>query len=374
MSVRLRPAVGVTLGIIVFALGAGALWIWSPWGSASQDAPEAAAPETVTVPVVMGTLTQQLRLNATLGYGAPLELLASTGTITALPAPGQVISAGEPAYEADGRPVTLLSGERPVWRDLARGVDEGKDVLQLEHNLAQLGFFDREPNTEFDGATADAVKRWQKAIGMPVTGAVAMMDVVAVNGPSIRVSPVTATLGQAGVSPLSYTATALHAEAKLTGALARELQVGTPVTVVRPGGTGLENVLASVTPGGQPTGEEGKTTPPIAVIEFADQAQVSAVGPATIRVIVRGDPATAETPEEPAAPMTLIVPATAIVATAQDRYAVEVQTKAGIVRVHVQIGLIADARVQILASGADVEGAPADARSLATGDEVVISR
>ena len=132
MSVRLRPAVGVTLGIIVFALGAGALWIWSPWGSASQDAPEAAAPETVTVPVVLGTLTQQLRLNATLGYGAPLELLASTGTITALPAPGQVISAGEPAYELQHLGVQL---ERTAARQNAEQIA----VYQLAQRVLALG-------------------------------------------------------------------------------------------------------------------------------------------------------------------------------------------------------------------------------------------
>ena len=70
---------------------------------------------------------------------------------------------------------------------------------------------------------------------------------------------------------------------------------------------------------------------------------------------------------------TLIVPVTALLATARDAYAVEVQTADGIIRVPVEIGLVADARVQITASGPDVRGAAAGP-SLDAGDEVVISR
>lgn len=362
---RTHRSLRVTL-VIVVALTAGATftWMWKPWEATPQNRGGADS-TAVTVPVERGTLTSQLRLNATLGYGNPIELTAAPGVITELPSPGQVIDIGSPIYEVDGRPVILLEGTRPFWRDLASGIDNGPDVLQLEQNLARLGFFDREPDARFDWWTADAIKRWQKDLGLPGTGTVAVADVVAVDAQSIRVAQVTGRLGQTDVSPLTYTATTLQAVAKLTPAQARELQVGTPVTVVLPDGTELENVLAAVDPGGQPAGEEGQMTSPTAVIEFPEQEQVAATGPATIRVIVQNDENTAET---------LIVPATALIATAQDSYAVEIQTGDGIVRVPVQIGLVADARVQILASGPDVDRAPADARSLMEGDEVVISR
>lgn len=32
---------------------------------------------------------------------------------------------------SDGSPVTLLSGRRPAWRELALGVTDGPDVAQL---------------------------------------------------------------------------------------------------------------------------------------------------------------------------------------------------------------------------------------------------
>lgn len=368
-TTRTRTALrrGLIAGIIVAALAAAgaAITMWKPWEPATAQPPADQVSDAVTAPVERGTLTSQLRLNATLGYGDPVELPAAAGMLTALPAAGQVIEAGNSIYESGGRPVILLEGARPFWRDLSSDVDDGPDVLQLEQNLARLGFFDREPDTRFDWWTTEAVYRWQKALGVPVTGTVAAADVVAVNAPSIRVSQVTGKLGQSGVSPLSYTATTLRAVAKLTAAQTRELEAGTPVTVVLPDGTELENTIAAVDPGGQPTGEEGKKTPPTALIEFPDQAPVAAVGPSNIRVVVQSGEKSAET---------LIVPAVALIATAKDDYAVEVRSGGEIVRVPVQIGLIADARVQILASGPEVDGAPADAPALAEGDEVVIAR
>lgn len=368
---RTRAALRVMLTVVLLgalAAGAVAVAVWKPWdGTPPHSAEEPTA--AVTVPVERGTLTSQLRLNATLGYGDPVDLPARAGVITVLPAPGQVIEVGRPVYESDGRPVILLQGARPFWRDLSSDVADGPDVLQLEQNLARLGFFDREPDARFDWWTTEAVRRWQKSLALPSTGTVAAADVVGVDAPGIRISQVTGRLGQTGVAPATYTATTLRAIAKLSPAQARELAAGTPVTVVLPDGAELANTIAAVDPGGHPTDEEGQTTPPTAVIEFPDQAQVAAIGPASIRIVVQHseqDPAQSAT--------TLIVPATALIATAKDLYAVEVKTGKGIVRVPVRIGLVADARVQILASGSDVEGADADARDLSEGDRVVISR
>lgn len=355
----------VMIAIAAVAAGGTAIAVWKPWERASTASGEPEGSSAVTVPVELGTLTSQLRLNATLGYGDPVEFPAAPGVLTALPSPGQVVDVGQSVYEADGRPVILLEGARPFWRDLSSDADDGQDVLQLEQNLARLGFFDREPDARFDWWTTDAVNRWQKSLGLRATGIVAMSDVLVVNAPSIRISQVTGKLGQAGVTPGTYTATTLRAVMKLTPAQARELSAQTPVVVVLPDGTELENVLAAVDPGGQPTGEDGQTSPPTAVIEFPDQEQVATTGPAAIRVVVQSTEESAET---------LIVPATALIATAKDNYAVEVITGDQIVRVPVQIGLVADARVQILASGVDVAGSPRNAPRLAEGDQVVISR
>lgn len=362
---RFWRVMGGAVVIGVFAAGGILLGVWKPWDKSHGTSAETPAATAVTAPVELGTLTSQLRLNAKLDFGEPVELPPATGVITALPASGQVIEAGEPVYEANGQPIIFLEGPRPAWRDLSSDSEDGQDVLQLEENLARLGFFDHDPDTRYDWLTTDAVRRWQKELGVPVTGEVAAADVLFLNAPSIRIAQVTASLGQADVSPTTYTAATLRAVAPLTPAQARDLAVGTAVTVVLPDGTELENKIAAVDPGGQPTGEDGQTAPPEAVIEFSDQKQVEDTGPASVRVIVHD---TEESPE------TLIVPATALIATSKDSYAVEVLSGERIVRVPVEIGLSADARVQILASGSDVAGAPTGARELAAGDDVVISR
>jgi peptidoglycan hydrolase-like protein with peptidoglycan-binding domain len=362
-----RRAARLVLAAIVVSLATSAVIVWlvKPSETAHPDTAGGVPSETVTVPVERGTLTSELRLNASLDYGDSAELPAAVGVITALPTPGQIVESGHAVYEADGRPVILLQGERPIWRELAEGMDDGQDVVQLEANLARLGFFGREPDTRFDRSTTDAVTRWQKHLGVPATGTVTGTDVVVVNAPSIRISRVAASLGQSGTSPASYTATTLRALIKLTADQAGELQIGTPVTVVLPDGTGIENTIASVAPGGQPAGDGEQATPPTAVVEFPDQTRLLGIGPAAVRVVVR---TSAESTE------TLIVPVTALVATARHRYAVELLTAEGIVRVAVNIGLVADARVQIVASGPSVDGAPTDAPVLAEGDEVVIAR
>src|SRR5690625_54762 len=364
---RFRRSLRVTVGAVVigvFAVGGILLGMWKPWESShGKDAANPAA-TAVTVPVELGTLTSQLRLNANLDFGEPVELPAATGVITALPVSGQVIKVGQPVYEADGRPIIFLEGSRPAWRDLSSDSDDGQDVLQLEENLARLGFFDHEPDARYDWLTTDAVRRWQKELGVPVTGEVAAADVLFLNASSIRIAQVTASLGQADASPATYTAATLRAVATLTPAQARELAVDTAVTVILPDGTELENKIAAVDPGGQPTGEDGQTAPPEAVIEFSDQKQVEGTGPASVRVIVQN---TEESPE------TLIVPATALIATAKDTYAVEVLSGEGIVRVPVEIGLVADAGVHALASGTDVAAAPSDAQQLAACDDVLFS-
>src|SRR5690625_4439476 len=129
---RFRRSLRVTVGAVVigvFAVGGILLGMWKPWESShGKDAANPAA-TAVTVPVELGTLTSQLRLNANLDFGEPVESPAATGVITALPVSGQVIKVGQPVYEADGRPIIFLEGSRPAWRDLSSDSDDGQDEI-----------------------------------------------------------------------------------------------------------------------------------------------------------------------------------------------------------------------------------------------------
>lgn len=197
---------------------------------------------------------------------------------------------------------------------------------------------------------------------MPRTGVFSPADVVVSAAPEIRIDRVTARLGETGVSPATYTETTVRATARLTEAQARELLPGTPVTALLPDGSEVEATLSEIDPGGRPEPEGDGATRPSAVIGFPDQAAVVEAGPVSIRVVVTGDEG------EPA----LVVPATALLATADGGYAVEIHTGGEIVRTPVRIGMVADARVQVLASGSEIPGGTGPV--LTEGDQVVLAR
>ncbi|MFE7531083.1 peptidoglycan-binding protein [Kitasatospora sp. NPDC057542] len=103
---------------------------------------------------------------------------AVEGTVTVAAKPGSTVSAGQELYRLDDRPVTLLYGQVPMYRDLKTG-DSGSDVLQLERNLRDLGFgAGLHIDVHFDQATEAAVKRWQKSLNRETTGTVGRGDVV----------------------------------------------------------------------------------------------------------------------------------------------------------------------------------------------------
>jgi len=342
-------------------LGAGAYTVlyWRPW---HVEQAVAATLEPVTTPVQFTTLTSELRLNAQLGFGEITALPITPEMITVLPVVGAEVQLGEKVYEAHGAPVVLFQGTRPFWRDLALGVTDGEDVRQLQQNLIDLGFLRGEATGRFAAATNAAVRAWQRSLGVPQTGVFTPASVVVANSPSIRINQVTAALGDSAVSPGTYSETTLRATATLTDAQASQLTAGTPVVVQLPDGTEIPSELATVAPGGAPTADGGMTMP-TATIEFPDQDALAQVGPNAVRVIVRDDANQAAT---------LVVPATALLASADGGYAVEIWDGATIRRVQVQIGLVADARVQVLASGDQV--APGSGGGIAEGDLVVLAR
>ena len=353
---RRQRVLVVALLVVVLAVAG---WLLRPWERGASA--ETARPEPVTASVERTTLTSRLRLSAQLTYGDPVELAASEGMLTVLPAAGAVIGLGRQIYESDGRPVVLFRGARPFWRELSEG-SSGADVRQLQENLAALGFFKGAVDGRFRTPTAQAVRAWQKSLGLERTGVFSASGVVVATSAEIRIARVTARLGEQGVSPATYTETTVRAMARLTEAQARDLAPGTPVTVVMPDGSEAAATLSATDPGGEPAADGEGTTKPSATIDFPSQDAVAAVRLGGVRVVVDGGES------EP----TLVVPATALLALAEGGYAVEVLAGGHIVRTPVEIGRVADGRVQVLASGHDLEGGAGPV--LAEGDQVVLAR
>lgn len=358
---RPRGIVLVVLGIVLIAAGGTTAYIrpWEAWAAPST----ASASAPVTAGVELATLTSRLRLKGQLSYGDAVPLHAAVGTITVLPVAGETVATGQRVYEVDGAAVVLFRGARPFWRELSADATAGDDVRQLQQNLSDLGFYRGSIDGGFGPRTRQAVRDWQKSLGAAQTGVFSASSVVVADAPGIRIAQVTARLGDAGASPATYTETTLRATAKLTEAQARELTPGTSVTVTLPDGTEVESTIAAVDPGGQPTGKGDTTTSPSATVEFADQDRVAAAGAVAVRITVRDGTERAPT---------LVVPVTALLATADGGYAVEVWEGEQTIRTPVKIGLVADARAQVLASGADVDGRTGPV--LIAGTQVVLAR
>jgi len=116
-------------------------------------------------------------------------------TYTWLPAAGQVIRQGERVYSVSDEPVPLLYGSIAAYRAFYVGMSGGADVGELTHDLITLGYgAGLTESDHYSSATAAAVERWQRALGLPATGEVLLGQAVFEPGP-IRVTSVTPSVG-----------------------------------------------------------------------------------------------------------------------------------------------------------------------------------
>jgi hypothetical protein len=191
----------ITVLVVVVMGGViAAVWRATTGRPASEDTP--ALVRTATATVTRGTVTQRVQIGGTLGFDRSYTAVhqGASGVLTALPAPGDVIARGAGLYTVNSRPVRLLYGATPAYRDLGQGVPTGTDVRQLEQNLVALGMDpdrDIDVDSRFTSATSAAVRRWEASWGLPSwrrDGRLAKGDVVFLAGP-LRVQEVRAGLG-----------------------------------------------------------------------------------------------------------------------------------------------------------------------------------
>jgi putative peptidoglycan binding protein len=124
------------------------------------------------------------------------ESAVNPGTAyTWLPAAGAVIRQDQRVYAVSGEPVPLLYGPVAAYQAFYLGMSNGSDVGELTRDLIALGYGDGLARSDhYSAATAAAVDRWQKALGLPATGEILLGEVVFEPGP-IRVTSVTPSVG-----------------------------------------------------------------------------------------------------------------------------------------------------------------------------------
>lgn len=164
-------ALVLVLGFATFVISR---WTVSPIPNASNN-----LPRSVTARIERRYIQSTTEVNGAIVSGSTttLTLIAPEGVvraiITAAPVShGDVVKAGVVVAEASGRPVILLSGSVPAYRDLKVG-DKGSDVQQLQTALGDVGLHpDRDGEVGSLTLTALAALYQRLGYPMPVGGVV----------------------------------------------------------------------------------------------------------------------------------------------------------------------------------------------------------
>lgn len=177
MSRKRISTIALVLAVVV--LTAAASWIAgstikSPAEVAARTAPP--TPSPILVPVEERVLTSDIVTRGTARFGlpqpvslVPSSLKRDVGVITTLLVRNTQLNEGDVMLAASGRPVFVLQGEVPVYRDLVPGIS-GDDVRQLEDGLKRLGFDPGPVDGTYDEQTSAAVADWYTSAGFQPFG------------------------------------------------------------------------------------------------------------------------------------------------------------------------------------------------------------
>jgi peptidoglycan hydrolase-like protein with peptidoglycan-binding domain len=347
-------------GALVAAAIVGVVVTLAVRGNPGPAAP-GSLPSTTAL-VVRTDLSSTVLTAGTLDYAPSAPIVnRMAGTYTWLQTLSTEIAPGQVLYKVDNQPVVLMAGTVPAWRSFASGMTDGPDVGQLEAGLLVAGdargLFSVATN-HFSAGTATAVRRWQTAMGLPVTGQIALGTIVFLPGP-IRVDAQQVSPGQAA-SPGDQPYVVSTNSRVVTVPLNANLPTVTPgqaVSILLPDGSNTPgratSIVAVPSQGGQ-SGQSGGSG--------GGGSSNSSSSSAPIDLIV--------TPNSPAATGTtagvpvqvtltvqsvknvLAVPVPALLALAGGGYGLEVVTHSGTHElVGVRTGVFAGGRVQITGAG-----------------------
>ncbi|WP_433418417.1 peptidoglycan-binding protein [Microtetraspora malaysiensis] len=249
---RLGRLVAVLVGGAVITAGAR-FALSGPFAAGAKETPARTAVATALAQVTRGTLSARTMENGTLGYAGDYQVVNKAGgTVTGLPAVGRVVSQGRVLYQVDGKPVVLLRGEVPIYRDLSWGT-QGTDVRQLNTALVDLGYATRgelDPGSDYFGRrTYYALKELQEAVGLEQTGTLTLGQAVFVPAGRIRVTKVLAVPGgmaAAGSVVLRASSTARQITVELNASRQSQVATGDKVTITLPDGTTAPGLVSSV--------------------------------------------------------------------------------------------------------------------------------
>jgi hypothetical protein len=311
--------------------------------SATSDAPAA------TATVEQRTLIAQTRVNGRLGFASKFEVFnKAEGTLTGVPAPGQQIAHGNELYRVDGKPVYLLRGSVPLYRELSHSM-KGEDVRQLNAELVALGYADRQaldPSSDtFSSPTHAALRKLQKRFGLTQTGTLPVGQAVFLPAETILVSKVNGATGgpaQPGVL-IEGTSTGRTVTVALEPSKASAIRVDDQVTVTLPN---LKSTPGKVTAIGTTAtkNDSGSSTVDVSVTLLKPQ-ESGRLDQAPVQVAITSA----------SEPNALAVPVNALLAQAGGGYAIEVVEDGDVRTLYpVTLGLFDDSAGMVQVKGQGV--------------------
>lgn len=364
-----RKTALVFVAAVVLA-SAGGWFLGSRVTSPAEIAARTAAPDPspILVPAETRVLSTNIVTRGTGRFGDPREvglvqslLKTETQVVTQLPTLGDQIEEGDVVFAASGRPVIVLAGDQPSYRDLGPGLT-GPDVDQLEAALERLG---HEPGTigeGYDQDTEESVRALYAAVGydpavatggqiseifsvatevvggsIPGPGVLVPADeILFVSALPARVSDITTSLGQPIDGPVL---TITDANVSVDGSLPIEqsglVAVGMPVKIDEPDlGIEAEGVISRIA---DAPGTDGVDGFHVYFEVTVDDAPANLVN-ASVRLTI---------PVESTSDAVLVVPVTALTLAPDGSSQVQVDRGGSLSPVVVRPGLSAQGYVEV---------------------------
>jgi peptidoglycan hydrolase-like protein with peptidoglycan-binding domain len=317
---------------------------------------------TALARVVRTDVIERQQVAGTLGYLGNFTVVeaGAAGLVTWLPTGGTVVRRGQPLFELDRQAALLLFGDRPAYRTFTLGMSGGPDVRELQRNLLALGLTAHgalAANGRFDLATLVAVEQWQRALGVEVTGAIPLGNVVFLPS-AVRIQTASTSVGntvQSGATILDATATEPAVLVPLDPSSVSQLRVGDRVLVTLPDNSTTPGRVASIghvattaASADNQGGGQSPSTPTVPVtIRLLDPLPAGGLDQAPVQVAITVDEARG----------VLAVPISALLAQPGGGYAVQVEAAGGTPIVPVTTGLFDDVAGRVQVSGPGIAAA-----------------
>lgn len=205
----MRRGLVVTVVLVTAVLAAVAGWVAATVIQGPADLSEGASmePSLVTAEVEERVLSSQVIARGTVGYGQPIEVIfppgGPAGFVTVPPEEGLSLSEGDVVMQVSGRPVVVLEGVVPMYREMRVGTS-GDDVAQLQEALDRMEYdISADDAGVFGSATLDAVTTWFDDLGYElVDESVSRQEILFLPKLEVRVSEVFAGRAASAEGPL----------------------------------------------------------------------------------------------------------------------------------------------------------------------------